>query len=99
MNKLNFIENTRSKAFKYINPSGELLVLFLYFAKLYAPNISNILENDFLSLSFIHPEDIHERLKKLSLKGFFNMSFSGNKLNIELIHNYNGICDVLHNRP
>ncbi len=98
MNKLNFIENTRSKTFKYINLPGELLVLFLYFAKLYAPNISNILENDFLSLSFVHPEDIHEKLKKLSLKGFFNMSFSGNKLNIELIHNYNGICDVLHNR-
>jgi len=50
-----------------------------------------------LPISFIPYEDIQDRLKKLSLKGLFNMNFNGVALNIELIHSYKGICDVLYN--
>ena len=86
-----------NKSFRHIRPSSEAQVLFLYFAKLFAPNMGNILINEFLPLSFIPQEDILERLKKLSLKGFFHMNFNGVALNIELTHSYKGICDVLYN--
>jgi len=98
MTKLNFLEGRRIKSFRQITPSAESLVLFLYFAKLYAPESNDILKNGILPLSFVAPEDMLERLKKLSLKGFFNMNFNGVALNIELTHSYKGICDVLYNR-
>ena len=43
-------------------------------------------------------KEYQERLKKLSLKGYFNMDFNGVELNIELTHSYKGICDVLSAR-
>ena len=50
------------------------------------------------NFGFIPSEkDSQDRLKTLSLKGFFNMNANGVALNIELIHSYKGICDVLYN--
>jgi len=98
MTKLDFVSSGRSKTFKHIRPSSEAQVLFLYFARLFAPNMRNILTNEFLQISFISSEDIHERLKKLSMKGHFDMNYNGVALNIELTHSYKGICDALYNR-
>ncbi|MCK5198103.1 MAG: DUF1819 family protein [Spirochaetales bacterium] len=98
MTKLNFLEGVRVKSFRTIKTSAESLVLFLYFTKLYNPQISNILESKILTLSFVSSKDLLERFKKLSLKGFFNMNFNGVVLNIELTHSFKGICDVLYNR-
>lgn len=95
MSKLGFLSPGRIKTFVHIRPSSEAQVLFLYFAKLYSPNSSNILSNEFLSFSFIPLEDVQDRLKKLSLKGYFNMNFNGVALNIELTHSYERICDEL----
>ena len=74
-------------------------VIFLYFAKLYDSGNNNILSNTLLPLSFMVTEDLKDRLKKLSMKGFFNMDFNGVALNIELTHSYKGICDVLYQQP
>ncbi len=98
MTKLNFLEGARKKSFKHIKISTELLVIFLYFAKLYEPDNNNILANGILPLSLVAREDILPRFKKLSLKGLFNMNFNGVELNIELTHSYKGICGVLYNR-
>jgi len=99
MSKLGFLSPGRVKSFKHIRPSSEALVLFLYFAKLFSPGSSNILTNELLPISFIPSGDVQDRLKKLSLKGYFNMNFTGVALNIELTHSYKGICDVLYDRP
>lgn len=96
MTKLNFVTSGRVKSFKHIRPSSEAQVLFLYFANTFSPNTSNILKNDLLPISFIPLEDIQDRLKKLSLKDYFNMNFNGVTLNIELTQSYKGICDVLY---
>ena len=98
MTKLNFLSPGRTKSFRHISPSSEAQILFLYFVRLFNPRTSDILINEMLPLSFISPEDIRERLKKLSIKGFFDMNFNGVALNIELTHSYNGICDALYNR-
>ncbi|MBT4527992.1 MAG: DUF1819 family protein [Deltaproteobacteria bacterium] len=99
MTKLNLLEGARKKTFKHIKITAESLVLFLYFAKLHAPENSNILTNEILPLSFVSTGDIRDRLKKLSIKGYFDMNFNGVELNIELTHSFKGICDVLFNRP
>jgi hypothetical protein len=99
MTKLNLLEGARKKTFKHIKISTESLVLFLYFAKLYDPENNNILANELLLLSFVATVDINDRLKKLSMKDYFNMSFDGVMLNIELTHSYKEICDALSNRP
>jgi hypothetical protein len=99
MTKLNLLEGARKKTFKHIKISAESLVLFLYFAKLYDPENTNILANELLPLSFVATVDINDRLKKLSMKDYFNMSFDGVVLNIELTHSYKEICDALSNRP
>ncbi|HQO39936.1 MAG TPA: DUF1819 family protein, partial [Spirochaetota bacterium] len=96
MTKLNFVSSGRIKTFRHMRPSSEALVLFLYFTKVFSPGVSNILKNEFLNISFIPSEDLQNRLKKLSIKGFFNMNFNGVALNIELIHSYKGICDALY---
>lgn len=97
MTKLGLLSTGRTKTFKNIRPSIEAQVLFIYFSKLYEPENNNILTNEFLPISFIHTEDLQERLKKLSLKGLFNMDFNGLKLNVELTHSYKGVCHVLYN--
>lgn len=97
MSKLGFLSPGRIKSFKHIRPSSEAQVLFLYFAKLFSPSVNNILSNELLPISFIPSDDVQDRLKKLSLKGFFNMNFNGIALNIELTHSYKGICDALYN--
>ena len=98
MTKFNFLEGARIKSFRHIKVSDESLVLFLYFAQLHDVKNKNILSNKLLPLSFVPSEDILERLKKVSMKGFFNMNFNGVELNIELIQSYKGICDALYNR-
>ena len=97
MSKFGLLSAGRKKIFKHVRPTIEAQVIFFYFAKLFSPDRSNILSNDLLPISFIPLEDMHERLKKLSLKGFLNMGFTGENLNIELIHSYKGICNVLYN--
>lgn len=97
MSKLGFLSPGRVKLLNHIRPSSEAQVLFLYFAKLFSPNDSNILMNRLLPVSFIPQEDVQMRLKKLSLRGFFYMNFNGVALNIELFHSNKGICDVLYN--
>ncbi|MEI8209470.1 MAG: BrxA family protein [Methylococcales bacterium] len=99
MTKLNFVEGKRIKSFKSIRPNTESLCLFLYLAKLYDAGSHNILTNELLPLSFMPNDDLKERLKKLSMKGYFNMDFNGVALNIELTHSYKGICDVLYKQP
>lgn len=97
MSKIGFVSPGKIKSFQHIRPSSEAQVLFLYFAQLFAPANKNILVNELLPVSFIPSEEIVERFKKFSIKGFFNMDYNGVALNIELIHSYKGVCNVLYN--
>ena len=98
LTKINFVEGVRKKSFKRILISSDLLVLFLYILKINEPENRDILSNEMFPLVFIDKSDIQERLKKLSLKDYFNMDFNGVELNIELTHSYKGVCDVLSAR-
>lgn len=97
MSKLDFISAGRIKSFNPIRMSQEAQVLFVYFTKVSSPHSTDICSNELLPLIFIQPADLHERLKKLSLKGFFNLSVNGVTLNIDHTHSYQSICDALYN--
>ena len=97
MTKLNFLEGVRNKTFCHIQLSEESLILFLYFASLHDPNTRNILKNSFFPLCFISKEDILVRLKDIAMKDYFEMSFDGAILNVDLTTSYQGICDALFN--
>lgn len=96
MTKFDFVSSGRVKYFNHIRPTSEAIVLFIYISNLFSPDIKNIFENELLPASFIAKEDVHERLKKLSIKGFFNINFNGIELNIELTHTHKDICDALY---
>lgn len=97
MTKLNFLNPGKIRTFRYIKPSSESQILFLYFAKLHQPDVNDIFKNEMLPLLFIPKEDILKRLKKLSNKGYFNLEFNGVNLNIQLTQSYKGICNVIYN--
>jgi Putative inner membrane protein (DUF1819) len=96
MTKLSFVTEGRAKSFRHIKTSSEALVLFLYFAKLFSHTQNNVLRNDLLPLSFVPTEDIREKIKRLALKGLFDMSFDGSALKVDFKHSYRGIVDVLY---
>ena len=96
MTKLGFVSTGRVKTFEPVRMSQEAKTIFLYFTKVISPNTSNLYSSEILPLLFIPKEDLLERLKKLSLKGLFNISLNGVSLNVELIHPHTNICDVLY---
>lgn len=96
MTKFDFVSSGRIKSFNHIRPSPEALVIFLYFSNLCDPKSKNILSSELIPVSFIAAEDLQNRLKKLSIKGFFDMNFNGVALNIELTHSHKEICHALY---
>jgi hypothetical protein len=96
MTKLGFVSSGRVKTFEPVRMSREAQTLFLYFTKVISPHTSNLYTSEILPLLFIQKEDLLDRLKKLSMKGLFNISLSGTSLNVELIHPHTEICDVLY---
>ncbi|MBE9253856.1 DUF1819 family protein [Synechocystis salina LEGE 00031] len=96
MTKLRFLKPKRNKIFEEIKPSSQSLVVFLYFAKLFDPDDHDIFKNQFLPLLLIHHQGVVERLKKLAMRGFFNMDFNGVSLNIDLTYPYQEISNVLY---
>lgn len=96
MTKFDFVSSGRVKSFNHIRPTPEALVLFLYFSNLFSPEVKNVFENKLLPASFIATEDLQDRLKKLSMKGLFDMSFNGVALNIELTYSHKDICNALY---
>jgi hypothetical protein len=97
MTKLDFVSAGRVKTFNHIRLSVDALVIFLYFANLFSPSEKNILDNEILPTSFIDTDDIQSKLKKLSMRGFFDMNFNGSALNIELAYSHKEICNALYN--
>ena len=95
MSKFGFVSEGKTKSFNYVKTTSETVVVFIYFAKIFEPNNSDLLTNPFLPLSFVVESDLRNRLKKLSIEGLFNLNFTGVSLNIELTHSYKEICDVL----
>ena len=97
MSKFRFLTEGRLKSFKSIKPSSSAQILFLYLRPFFEPKQQNLLKSPSVALLFGSVEDLQIRLKKLSLKGLFNMDFSGTSLTIGLKYSYGEICNALYN--
>jgi len=98
MTKLGFLSPKRNKLFETIKPSSQAVIIFLYFARLFDADHQNLLDNPFLPLMLISRDEIGDRLKKLALKGLFEMNFDGVSLNVDFIYPYQEISHALYDR-
>jgi len=96
LTKLGFLEGAQKKFFTNIPVSTEAIVSFLYFAKIADPKQRNMFKNSFLSLSMIPKDDMVNRLKRLSIRGYFEMDYNGVDLNLNLTHSEKEVGDVLY---
>lgn len=96
LSKLGFLEGAQKKYFTGISLSSEAVIAFLYFARVAQPSQKNLLKNSFHPLSMIPQDDLIARLKKLSMKGYFEMDYNGVTLNLNLIHSEEDIGYVLY---
>jgi len=98
LKKINFVEGTNKKQIKPIQFDNTTFILFIYFIKACYPDNSNVFENPLIDFCFHSKDVFYERVKKLAMKEYYNMSFTGNDLKIETIYNYNEILNVILNR-
>jgi hypothetical protein len=98
LKKLNLLEGSHKKSFRFVRMSDELYALFLHlYTQLERPS-SNALEDEFMKFSFIAPESLVDRLKKIGKKGWINMSYTGASLSIESAFQENDIIDGIFGR-
>jgi len=98
LKKTGFLEGKQKKKIKQIFFDDNTFVLFIYFIKACYPHIPNILSNPFVNFTFQNIDAFVERTKKVAVKEYFDMSFSGDMLNIEPKYNFNEITHVVFNR-
>jgi hypothetical protein len=96
LKKLDLVEGVRIKQFKYIRIDDELLAIFIHLYKLIANRKLNIIEDDFLSFSFVSEENILERLKKIAKKDWIKMNFNGVALNVDAAFETKNIIDGIY---
>ena len=96
LTKLGFLEGAQKKFFSTIPISTEAIITFLYLARTANPGQRNLLKNSFLKLSMIPKDDLVTRLKRLSMKGLFEMDYNGVDLNLELTLEAGEVANVLY---
>ncbi|MBC8191214.1 MAG: DUF1819 family protein [FCB group bacterium] len=96
LTKLGFLEGAQKKYFTGISLSSEAVIAFLYFSRVADPSTRNLLKNTFLQLSMIPKDDLIARLKRLSMKEYFEMDYNGVDLNLSLTHEEQEVGHVLY---
>ena len=91
LKKLHLLEGTQKKHFCLVHISNELLAVFVHFYNLIENDKGFILKNDFMSFSFISDESRLERFKKIGLKDWIKMNYTGQNLRLEGAFNNNTI--------
>lgn len=91
LKKLHLLEGTQKKHFCLVNISNELLAIFVHFYDLIENDKGVILKNDFINFSFISDESRLERFKKIGLKDWIKMNYTGQNLRLEGAFNNNTI--------
>jgi hypothetical protein len=93
LKKLHLLEGIQKKQFCLIRISNELLAVFVHFYDLIEEDKEYILKDDFMSFSFISDESRLERFKKIGLKDWIKMNYTGQNLKLEGAFNNNTIID------
>lgn len=87
---------TASLSKKILHPylNDRMFVLFVYWLKA-QDNLSNILNSEWLKYSFCDQSVFTDRLMLKKYKDYYNFTFTGDKLNIETIHSFKTIYNVI----
>lgn len=98
LKKLDLVKGTVKKEFKHIIPEDETIVYMIYLIHSLGDNNFDILKNPHISFLMLSQQNLIERLKKIALSDFFNISTLGYDLEINLKYSYEEIVDVIAER-
>lgn len=98
LKKLDLVKGTVKKEFKHIVPEDETIVYVIYLIHSLGDKNFDILKNPYISFLMLNQQNLIERLKKIALSDFFNISTLGYDLEIDLKYSYEEIVDVIAER-
>ena len=98
LKKLGLLEGSQKKYFRYVNISDELLTFYVHIYCRMSNRRTNLLEDEFMSFSFIPEESMIDRLKGIAKKKLIRMSLSGSSVNVAPVFDSNTIKDGLSGR-
>ena len=98
LKKLDLVKGTVKKEFKHIIPEDETIVYVIYLIHSLGDKNFDILKNPYISFLMLSQQNLIERLKKIALSDFFNISTLGYNLEIDLKYSYEEIVDVIAER-
>jgi hypothetical protein len=94
LKKFNLMEGSQKKAILHPYLDDKAFVLFIYWLKAIEPN-PNLLDSEWIIYSFCEKEVFIERLMKKKFSSYFQLLYSGDKLNIETLIPYESIYHVI----
>ena len=95
LKKIGFLKGSVKKEFCHIVLTDDIIILLVYIIKSIDEMSPNFLENPYCSLLLLTRESIIDRLKKIALKDYFNITTLGFDLKIELKYSFEDIVDVV----
>lgn len=98
LKKLDLVKGTAKKEFKHIVPEDETIVYVIYLIHSLGDKNFDILKNPHISFLMLSQQNLIERLKKIALSDFFNISTLGYDLEIDLKYSYEEIANVIAER-
>lgn len=98
LKKVDLVKGTLKKEFKHIVPEDETIVYVIYLVHSLGDKNFDILKNPYIPFLMLSQQNLMERLKKIALSDFFNISTLGYDLKIDLKYAYEEIIDVIAKR-
>jgi hypothetical protein len=91
LKKFNLMEGSQKKTILHPYLNDKMFILFIYWIKA-VESKPNLLESEWLNYSFCERKIFIERLMQKKFSGFFQLLYTGDKLNIETLIPYENIC-------
>lgn len=98
LKKLDLVKGTLKKEFKHIIPEDKTIVYVIYLVHSLGDKNFDILKNPYIPFLMLRQQNLIERLKKIALSDFFEISTLGYDLKIDLKYSYEEIVNVIAER-
>ena len=98
LKKIDWLKGKVKKEFTAITPDDVTLIYMIYFLEALHGKESNLLLNPYVPLLMMGEAHLIDRLKTLSLEGFWTVATLGYDLNVDVTYSYEEIVDVIAQR-
>ena len=95
LRKIGFLKGRQKKEFVHITIPDEAIIFAIYLFISIENSGNNIFDNKYIALLSMSSENLTERIKRIALKDFFEVSIAGNKLSVELTYDYKDVVDAI----